>query len=271
MGVINMAHGEMIMLGAYTTYVCQQIFLAVLPPEWFDAYLVAAVPMGFIVAGAVGVLLERSLIRFLYNRPLETLLATWGVSLILQQAVRSIFGAPNKAVSNPGWMTGGFEVIGGFTITWSRLYIIVFCFAVLGVLALVLYRTSFGLHMRAVTQNRDMAKAMGIRTARVDALTFGLGSGIAGMAGVALSQIGNVSPNLGSVYIVDSFLIVVFGGVGNLMGTLVGALTLGIVNKFLEPFAGAVLGKIVVLIAIILFIQRRPRGLFALKGRTAEA
>ena len=185
--------------------------------------------------------------------------------------MRSIFGSPNKEVANPSWMTGGFDAIGGFTVTWNRLYIIVFCFVVLGALALILNRTRFGLHMRAVTQNRDMAAAMGIRTARIDALTFGLGSGIAGMAGVALSQIGNVSPNLGTIYIVDSFMVVVFGGVGNLMGTLVGALSLGIVNKLLEPFAGAILGKIVVLVVIILFIQRRPRGLFALKGRTAEA
>ena len=271
MGVINMAHGEMIMLGAYTAYVCQQLFRAYLPAEWIDAYLLVAVPVAFLFAGAVGVALERSVIRFLYGRPLETLLATWGVSLILQQAVRSIFGSPNKEVSNPRWMTGGFDPIGGFTITWNRLYIIVFCFIVLAVLALILNRTSFGLHMRAVTQNRPMASVMGIRTARVDALTFGLGSGIAGMAGVALSQVGNVSPNLGTIYIVDSFLVVVFGGVGNLMGTLVGALSLGIVNKLLEPVAGAILGKIVVLAAIIVFIQRRPRGLFALKGRTAEA
>jgi urea transport system permease protein len=271
MGVINMAHGEMIMLGAYTAYVCQQLFRTYLPTDWIDGYLPIAVPVAFLVAGAVGVALERSVIRFLYGRPLETLLATWGVSLILQQAVRSIFGSPNKEVSNPSWMTGGFDPIGGFTITWNRLYIILFCSVVLGVLALILNRTSFGLHMRAVTQNRPMASVMGIRTARVDALTFGLGSGIAGMAGVALSQVGNVSPNLGTIYIVDSFLVVVFGGVGNLMGTLVGALSLGIVNKFLEPVAGAILGKIVVLVAIILFIQRRPRGLFALKGRTAEA
>jgi urea transport system permease protein len=271
MGVINMAHGEMIMLGAYATYVCQQLFRAVLPADWIDAYLLVAVPVAFLFAGAVGVVLERSVIRFLYGRPLETLLATWGVSLILQQAVRSVFGSPNKEVSNPSWMTGGFDPIGGFTITWNRLYIIVFCFIVVGALALILNRTSFGLHMRAVTQNRPMASVMGIRTARIDALTFGLGSGIAGMAGVALSQIGNVSPNLGTIYIVDSFLVVVFGGVGNLMGTLVGALSLGIVNKFLEPVAGAILGKIVVLVAIVLFIQRRPRGLFALKGRTAEA
>jgi urea transport system permease protein len=271
MGVINMAHGEMIMLGAYTAYVCQQLFRALLPPFLIDAYLPVAVPVAFLFAGAVGVVLERSVIRFLYGRPLETLLATWGVSLILQQAVRSIFGSPNKEVSNPSWMTGGFDPIGGFTITWNRLYIIVFCFIVLAALALILHRTSFGLHMRAVTQNRAMASVMGIRTARIDALTFGLGSGIAGMAGVALSQVGNVSPNLGTIYIVDSFLVVVFGGVGNLLGTLVGALSLGIVNKFLEPVAGAILGKIVVLIAIILFIQRRPRGLFALKGRMAEA
>jgi urea transport system permease protein len=271
MGVINMAHGEMIMLGAYAAYVCQQLFRTFLPPAWIDGYLVLAVPVAFLFAGAVGVALERSVIRFLYGRPLETLLATWGVSLILQQAVRSIFGSPNKEVSNPAWMTGGFDAIGGFTITWNRLVIIVFCLVVLGVLALVLNRTRFGLHMRAVTQNRAMASVMGIRSPRIDALTFGLGSGIAGMAGVALSQIGNVSPNLGTIYIVDSFLVVVFGGVGNLMGTLVGALSLGIVNKFLEPVAGAILGKIVVLVAIILFIQRRPRGLFALKGRTAEA
>jgi urea transport system permease protein len=271
MGVINMAHGEMIMLGAYTAYLCQQLFRTFLPPGWIDGYLVVAVPVAFLFTGAVGVALERSVIRFLYGRPLETLLATWGVSLILQQAVRSIFGSPNKEVSNPSWMTGGFDPIGGFTVTWNRIVIILFCFAVLGTLVLLLNRTNFGLHMRAVTQNRAMASVMGIRTARIDALTFGLGSGIAGMAGVALSQIGNVSPNLGTIYIVDSFLVVVFGGVGNLLGTLVGALSLGIVNKFLEPVAGAILGKIVVLVAIILFIQRRPRGLFALKGRTAEA
>ena len=271
MGVINMAHGEMIMVGAYTAYVVQQIFRTFLPREFIDLYLVMAVPVAFLFAGLLGVVLERTLIRFLYGRPLETLLATWGVSLIMQQAVRSMFGSPNKEVANPSWMTGGFDILGGFTVTWNRLYIIVFCFVVLAGLAVILYRTSFGLHMRAVTQNREMAAAMGIRTARIDALTFGLGSGIAGMAGVALSQIGNVSPNLGSIYIVDSFLVVVFGGVGNLMGTLVGALTLGVINKILEPVAGAILGKVVVLIAIILFIQRRPRGLFALKGRTAEA
>ena len=271
MGVINMAHGEMIMLGAYSAYVVQEIFRATLPAALFGWYLIVAVPVAFAVAGAVGILLERCVIRFLYGRPLETLLATWGISLMMQQAVRMIFGAPNKEVSNPAWMTGGFELIGGFFVTWNRLAIIVFCFVVLALLVVIVQRTHFGLQMRAVTQNRDMARAMGIPSARIDALTFGLGSGIAGMAGVALSQIGNVSPNLGTIYIVDSFLVVVFGGVGSLTGTLVGAMGLGIVNKFLEPVAGAVLGKVVILVAIILFIQRHPRGLFALKGRTAEA
>ncbi|HEY5210186.1 MAG TPA: urea ABC transporter permease subunit UrtB [Stellaceae bacterium] len=270
MGVINMAHGEMIMLGAYATYVVQELFQAFLPPAWLDAYLVVSLPAAFIVTALVGIVLERGIIRFLYHRPIETLLATWGVSLILQQFVRTIFGAPNKAVANPSWMTGGFELFGGAFITWNRLVILIFCFVVLGVLGLVLKRTSFGLHMRAVIQNRDMAAAMGIATARVDALTFGLGSGIAGIAGVALSQIGNVSPNLGTLYIVDSFMVVVFGGVGSLFGTLAGAMSLGIVNKLLEPISGAVLGKVVVLVAIILFIQRRPRGLFALRGRAAE-
>jgi urea transport system permease protein len=270
MGVINMAHGEMIMLGAYSTFVVQELFRAFLPPQWMDAYLVVSVPVAFLATGAIGILLERFVIRFLYGRPLETLLATWGVSLMLQQAVRSIFGAPNKAVANPSWMSGSVKLVGGVDITWNRIVILIFCFVVLGLLALLLRRTRFGLQMRAVTQNRDMAAAMGIATARVDALTFGLGSGIAGIAGVALSQIGNVSPNLGTIYIVDSFMVVVFGGVGSLFGTLAGAMTLGIVNKLLEPVSGAVLGKVVVLVAIILFIQKRPRGLFALKGRAAE-
>ncbi|HLJ63600.1 MAG TPA: urea ABC transporter permease subunit UrtB, partial [Stellaceae bacterium] len=270
MGVINMAHGEMIMIGAYTTFTVQELFRALLPAAWFDAYLLAAIPAAFLVAGLVGILIERGIIRFLYGRPLETMLATWGVSLILQQLVRTLFGAQNKEVANPAWMTGGIDLVGGVTITWNRLVILGFCFVVLACLALILRRTSFGLAMRAVTQNRDMAAAMGIATARVDALTFGLGSAIAGMAGVALSQVGNVSPNLGTLYIVDSFLVVVFGGVGNLLGTLFGAMGLGVVDKLLEPVAGAVLGKVAVLVAVILFIQRRPRGLFALKGRAAE-
>jgi urea transport system permease protein len=270
MGVINMAHGEMIMLGAYTAYVTQRVFAAWLPYGMMDFYLPVAVPVAFIFTAAVGMLLERTVIRFLYGRPLETLLSTWGISLMLQQAVRSIFGPDNQAVANPSWMSGGMDLAGGFTLTWNRLVIIFFCLAVLGALAAVLRYSAFGLHMRAVSQNRPMASAMGIRTGRVDAMTFAVGSGIAGTAGVALSQIGNVSPNLGQIYIVDSFMVVVFGGVGSLWGTLLGAGTLGIVNKLLEPFAGAILGKVLVLVLIILFIQRRPRGLFALKGRSAE-
>ena len=269
MGVINMAHGEMVMLGAYTTFVVQEVMRASFP-GMLDWSLAFAVPLAFLVAGTVGLALERGVIRFLYGRPLETLLATWGVSLILQQAVRTIFGPTNREVSNPTWMSGAFE-LGQMTITWNRLYIVLFAIAVFVVLLWALNRTPLGLQMRAVTQNRRMASAMGIRTPWIDALTFALGSGIAGMAGVALSQIDNVSPNLGQGYIIDSFMVVVFGGVGNLWGTLVGALSLGIVNKFLEPYAGAVLGKILVLVFIILFIQKRPRGLFALKGRSIEA
>jgi urea transport system permease protein len=269
MGVINMAHGEMVMLGAYTTFVVQET-IRTSAPWLFDASLLIALPLAFLVAGAVGVAIERGIIRFLYGRPLETLLATWGLSLILQQAVRSLFGPTNREVGAPSWMSGSFDV-GHLTITHNRLWIILFALAVFAGLSLVLRRTSFGLHMRAVVQNRAMASSMGIRTPWVDAFTFGLGSGIAGLAGVALSQIDNVSPNLGQGYIIDSFMVVVFGGVGNLWGTLFGAATLGIVNKFLEPYAGAVLGKILVLVFIIVFIQKRPRGLFALTGRAVEA
>jgi urea transport system permease protein len=236
----------------------------------FDWSLLIALPLAFVTAGAVGLVLERSIIRFLYGRPLETLLATWGVSLMLQQAVRSLFGPTNREVGAPAFMSGSVDLF-GLTITSGRLWIIVFSLVVFVVLSLVLRATSFGLKMRAVTQNRRMAAAMGIRTPWIDSLTFALGSGIAGIAGVALSQIDNVSPNLGQGYIIDSFMVVVFGGVGNLWGTLVAALTLGVANKFLEPLAGAVLGKIVVLVFIILFIQKRPRGLFALKGRAVEA
>jgi urea transport system permease protein len=268
MGVINMAHGEMVMLGAYTTFVVQEIIRS-RAPHLFDASLVIALPLAFLVAGGVGIAIERGIIRFLYGRPLETLLATWGLSLMLQQAVRSIFGPSNREVGAPSWMSGTFQV-GQLNVTYGRLWIVVFSLLVFAVLILLLRKTPLGLYMRAVTQNRPMASAMGIRTPRVDALTFGLGSGIAGLAGVALSQIDNVSPNLGQGYIIDSFMVVVFGGVGNLFGTLVGATALGIVNKFLEPYAGAVLGKILVLVFIILFIQRRPRGLFALKGRAVE-
>jgi urea transport system permease protein len=269
MGVINMAHGEMVMLGAYTTFVVQEV-IRTRYPQLFDVSLVFAVPLAFMVAGAVGILIERTVIRFLYGRPLETLLATWGISLILQQAVRTIFGPTNREVGAPSWMSGAFEV-GQITITYNRLWIICFALVTFAALQAMLRFTRLGLEMRAVTQNRTMAASMGIRTARIDALTFGLGSGIAGMAGVALSQIDNVSPNLGQGYIIDSFMVVVFGGVGNLWGTLVGAFTLGIANKFLEPYAGAVLGKIAILVLIILFIQKRPRGLFALRGRAVEA
>ncbi|WP_320820533.1 urea ABC transporter permease subunit UrtB [Thalassolituus sp.] len=265
MGVINMAHGEMIMLGAYTTYVVQQLM-----PDHIGLSLVVAIPAAFLVSGAVGVAIERGVIRHLYGRPLETLLATFGLSLVLQQAVRSIFSPLNREVATPDWMAGTFMINPALELTFNRLYIIIFSLLVLGLLALVLKRTLFGLQMRAVTMNRPMASSMGIRTGWVDALTFGLGSGIAGIAGVALSQLTNVGPNLGQAYIIDSFMVVVFGGVGNLWGTLVGAMSLGIANKLVEPFAGAVLAKIFILIFIILFIQKRPRGLFALKGRAAD-
>src|SRR5690554_4820284 len=264
MGVINMAHGEMIMLGAYTTFVIQQLM-----PNHIDYSLFVAVPVAFLVTGAVGILIERGVIRFLYGRPLETLLATFGISLILQQAVRTIFSPLNQSVASPSWMSGSFEVNPALSLTYNRLYIILFALAVLAALILLLKKSFFGLQMRAVTQNRPMASSMGIRTGWVDALTFGLGSGIAGIAGVALSQLTNVGPNLGQAYIIDSFMVVVFGGVGNLMGTFVAAMSLGIINKIIEPFSGAVLAKILVLVFIILFIQKRPRGLFALKGRAA--
>ena len=266
MGVINMAHGEMVMLGAYATFVVQSL----LPPSLYQWSLAIALPLAFLVAGAVGVLIERLIIRYLYGRPLETLLATWGVSLILQQTVRTIFGANNKEVTAPDFMSGSVQW-GGLSITAGRLWIVALAILVFVALQFVLRATSFGLRMRAVTQNRRMASSMGISTGRIDMLAFGLGSGIAGIAGVALSQIDNVSPNLGQGYIIDSFMVVVLGGVGNLWGTLLGALTLGLANKLLEPVIGAVLGKILLLVFIILFIQKRPRGLFALKGRAVEA
>ena len=268
MGVINMAHGEMVMLGAYTTFVVQEAFRTYAPGA-FGWSLPVAIPLAFLVAGGVGVIIERGIIRFLYGRPLETLLATWGVSLILQQAIRTIFGPTNREVSAPSYMSGAFDVM-GMSVTYGRLWIIVFTLVVFATLLLMLKATPLGLQMRAVTQNRRMASSMGIRTPLVDALTFGLGSGVAGIAGVALSQIDNVSPNLGQSYIIDSFVVVVFGGVGNLWGTLVSAFALGIANKFLEPMAGAVLAKITILVLLIMFIQKRPRGLFALKGRAVE-
>ena len=266
MGVINMAHGELMMIGAYTTYVVQ---LAM--PNHIGWSIPLAIPSAFIVAGLAGVILERTVIRFLYGRPLETLLATFGVSLILQQLVRSIFSANNRAVETPAWMSGTVQVNEALALTYNRLYIVALMVMVFAALQLILKRTRTGLEIRAVSQNRGMARAMGIRTEWVDAATFGLGAGIAGVAGVALSQLTNVGPNLGQAYIIDSFMVVVFGGVGNLWGTLIGGLSLGIVNKLLEPYSGAVLGKILVLVALILFIQRRPRGIFPQTGRAVES
>jgi urea transport system permease protein len=265
MGVINMAHGELMMIGAYTTYVIQQLM-----PNHIDLSLFVAIPAAFVLAGLVGILIERGIIRFLYGRPLETLLATFGVSLVLQQTVRTVFSPLNRSVATPGWMSGSWQINPIFSLTWNRLAIIVFCLLVFAALFAILRRTRLGLEVRAVSQNRAMARAMGTRAALVDALTFGLGSGIAGMAGVALSQLTNVGPNLGQAYIIDSFMVVVFGGVGNLWGTLVAGLGLGVINKVLEPVSGAVLAKILVLIFIILFIQKRPTGLFPQKGRAIE-
>jgi urea transport system permease protein len=268
MGVINMAHGELIMIGAYTTYMVQVMFRGT---GLFDWYLLAAVPASFAVAAAVGMVLERSVIHWLYGRPLETLLATWGISLVLIQLVRTMFGAQNVQVENPAFMSGGIQALSNVVLPWSRIMIIAFAALVLAGMGLLLSRTRLGLHVRGVTQNRDMASCVGVPTARVDTWAFGLGSGIAGLAGCALSQLGNVGPDLGQGYIVDSFMVVVFGGVGQLAGTVYAALTLGFANKFLEAWQGAVLAKIAVLVFIIIFIQRRPQGLFALKGRAVEA
>lgn len=263
-GVINMAHGELIMLGAYTTWVIQQLL-----PHHLGLAIVLAVPGAFLVSALSGIVIERSIIRFLYGRPLETLLATFGVSLVLQQVVRSIFSPLNRAVSTPAWMSGSLVLNPVLSLTMNRIVIFFFCLFLFGALFLIMKKTSLGLQVRAVSQNRAMARAMGVPASRVDALTFGLGSGIAGVAGVALSQLTNVGPNLGQAYIIDSFMVVVFGGVGNLWGTLLAGLSLGTANKFIEPFSGAVLAKIIVLVFIILFIQKRPQGLFPQKGRAA--
>ncbi|WP_112775299.1 urea ABC transporter permease subunit UrtB [Cupriavidus alkaliphilus] len=269
-GVINMAHGEFLMIGAYATYVVQSLFRAYAPGA-LDWYLPAALPLSFLAAAVVGFVLERLVLRHLYGRPLETLLATFGVSLLLMQAVRTLFGAQNVEVSNPGWMSGGFEWLPGLVIPYNRVVIILFALAVVAVAWGVLNRTRLGLFVRATTQNRTMAACVGVRTWQVDSYAFAFGAGIAGLGGCALSQIGNVGPDLGQAYIIDSFMVVVLGGVGQLAGTIVGAFGLGILNKFIEPFYGAVLAKILVLVLIVLFIQKRPQGLFALKGRSAEA
>jgi urea transport system permease protein len=269
MGIINMAHGELLMIGAYTTYTCQMLFRSYLP-EALDLYLLAALPAAFLVAAAVGIALERTVIRWLYGRPLETLLGTWGISLMLMQLVRSIFGAQNVEVANPSWMSGGITVMGSLVLSYNRIVIIFFALFVVFAVWVILNKTRLGLFVRAVTQNRRMADCVGVSTGRIDMMTFGLGSGIAGLGGVALSQLGNVGPDLGQNYIVDSFMVVVLGGVGQLAGTVIAALGLGGVNKFLEPVAGAVLAKIAILVFIIIFIQKRPQGLFALKGRSVE-
>ena len=270
MGVINMAHGELMMIGAYATFVVQGVFRKFFPGA-FDWYLVAALPVAFLSAALVGAALERSVIRFLYGRPLETLLATWGISLVLQQGVRSLFGAQNVGVENPSWMSGGVQLMDNLQLPWNRIIIVAFAMTVLLGMAFLISRTRLGLFVRGVTQNRPIAACMGVNTARVDTYAFALGSGIAGLAGCALSQIGNVGPDLGQAYIVDAFMVVVVGGVGQLAGTVYAALGLGVLNKFLEGWAGAVLAKISVLVLIIIFIQKRPQGIFAMKGRSAEA
>ena len=270
MGVINMAHGELMMIGAYATWLVQNFFKTLLPGA-FDLYILAAIPVSFAVAAAVGAVLERSVIRWLYGRPLETLLATWGISLVLMQGVRSLFGAQNVQVENPAWLSGGVDVLSNLTLPFNRIAIIVFALAVLAGVSLLIARTRLGLFVRGVTQNRKMAACMGVNTARVDTYAFALGSGIAGLAGCALSQVGNVGPDLGQGYIVDSFMVVVLGGVGQLAGTVYAALGLGVLNKLLEGWQGAVLAKIMVLVFIVIFIQKRPQGIFAMKGRSAEA
>ena len=269
MGIINMAHGELLMIGAYTTYVCQLLFRQYFPGA-LDGYLLVALPAAFIVTAAVGIVLERLVLRWLYGRPLETLLCTWGISLMLMQLVRSIFGAQNVEVANPSWMSGGVTVLGSLVLSYNRIVIIFFALAVVLAVWLILNKTRLGLFVRAVMQNRRMASCVGVSTGKIDMMTFGLGCGIAGLGGVALSQLGNVGPDLGQGYIVDSFMVVVLGGVGQLAGTVIAAFGLGEVNKFLEPVAGAVLAKIAILVFIIVFIQKRPQGLFALKGRSVE-
>ncbi len=271
MGVINMAHGELMMIGAYATYVVQGLFQKYLPPEVFGFYLLAAIPVAFMTSALVGAVLERGVIRFLYGRPLETLLATWGISLMLMQLVRTLFGAQNVGVENPAWMSGGVQVLPNLLLPWNRLMIILFAILVLMATAYLISRTRLGLFVRGVTQNRPIASCMGVNTARIDTYAFALGSGIAGLAGCALSQVGNVGPDLGQNYIVDAFMVVVVGGVGQLAGTVYAAMGLGILNKLLEGWSGAVLAKITVLVMIIVFIQKRPQGIFAMKGRSAEA
>ncbi|MGY5393849.1 urea ABC transporter permease subunit UrtB [Acinetobacter sp. NigerLNRRAM0016] len=269
LGVINMAHGELIMIGAYTTYVVQSLFKTHLG-QYVDWYLLIAIPAAFLVSALIGMLIERTVIRPLYGRQLETLLATFGVSLILMQLVRMIFGAQNVEVSNIAWLSGGISLTPSLMLPYNRIAIIIFTVAVLLLLVYLLNKTRFGLFVRAVTQNRQMARAVGIRSARIDMLAFGLGSGLAGLAGCALAQVGNVGPDLGQNYIIDAFLVVVVGGVGQVWGAVLAALGLGISGTVLEIGLGAVLAKIILLVLVILFIQKRPQGLFAIKGRFVE-
>jgi urea transport system permease protein len=270
MGVINMAHGELMMLGAYTTFVVQEGFRSYLPAPLFDYYFALAIPASCLVAATVGLILESCLIRFLYGRPLETLLATWGVSLVLVQAARKTFG-DLTAVASPHWLSGGIQVMVGVQLPYNRLFIIALTAACVLGMSFLLFRTALGLKVRAVTQNRAMSACLGISTRRVDAGAFALGSALAGLAGCALTQVGNVDPGLGQNYIVDSFLVVVTGGVGKLVGTVAAALGIGGLNKLLEPGFGAIYAKILVLLLVIVFLQRRPSGLFVTRGRHAES
>jgi urea transport system permease protein len=270
MGVINMAHGELMALGAYTTFAVQGWFAAHWPGA-FDYYFLVSLPASFLVAGAVGFALERGVIRFLYGRPLETLLLTWGVSLIIQQGLRLWFGAANVDVTAPRWLSGGVPVLTGVQLPYNRLFILGLAAVCVTGMYLLLFRTNAGLRIRAVTQNRGMAACLGVRARWVDAFTFALGAGLAGLAGCAITQIGNVGPELGQNYIVDSFLVVVTGGVGKLLGSILAAIGIGGLNKLIEPSLGAVFGKVLMLVLVIVFIQRRPSGLFATKGRYADA
>ena len=288
MGVINMAHGEMIAIGAYPTYLVQNVFGAGLPLSLFnkvsvalpglnatgwiyESYFLVALPLSFLAAALAGIALERGIIRFLYRRPLESLLATWGVSLVMQQLFRLTFGANNVQVASPSWLSGNWTV-NDIIFGWNRVFVIGFAVAIVIGLALLLKKTSLGLLIRAVMQNRGMAACMGVRTERVNMLTFALGSGLAGLAGAFLSQIGNVGPSLGQNYIVDSFMTVVVGGVGNLLGTVISALGIGMLDQSLQQILGnPVLGKILVLAGIILFLQWRPAGIFVTKSRSLES
>lgn len=270
MRVINMAHGELMMLGAYAAYVLQDYFANHFSEKYFSYYFVLALPLAFVVAGLVGLLLERSVIRRLYGRPLETLLATWGVSLLLQQLMRQIFGANNVDVRSPNWLTGRWEPIAGLELPHVRLFIIAFTAVCILLMYVLLFRTSLGLKIRAVMQNRDMSACLGIRTAKVDAYTFALGSGLAGLAGCILSLMGSVGPSTGQNYIVDAFMVVVLGGVGKLAGAIAASLGIGECNVLFESFSTATMGKVIVFTLVIIFLQWKPSGFFPSKVRSLD-